>query len=71
MDSKQFQECVFYLKTYGTYLAMVDFHRRHGYYMKAVQYIIDHVSWQCISCRKQTLILLAFSAVRFSKHEFE
>ncbi|XP_052767439.1 zinc finger FYVE domain-containing protein 26-like isoform X2 [Mya arenaria] len=42
MDSKQFQECVFYLKTYGNFLGLVDFHRRHGYYMKAVQYILDH-----------------------------
>ena len=44
MDSQQFQECVFYLRTYGSYLSVVDFHRRHGYYMKAVQYILDHVS---------------------------
>ena len=44
MDSEQFQESLFYLRTYGNYLAVVDFHRRHGYYMKAVQYILDHVS---------------------------
>ena len=44
MDSQQFQECLFYLRTYGSYLSVIDFHRRHGYYMKAVQYILDHVS---------------------------
>lgn len=42
MDSQQFQECLFYLRTYGSFLAVIDFHRRHGYYMKAVQYILDH-----------------------------
>ncbi|KAK3587800.1 hypothetical protein CHS0354_042763 [Potamilus streckersoni] len=42
MESLQFQECVYYLRTYGTYLAMVDFHRKHSYWMKAVQYILDH-----------------------------
>ncbi|KAL4238418.1 hypothetical protein ACF0H5_003126 [Mactra antiquata] len=42
MDSQQFQECLYYLRTYGTYLSVVEFHRRHGYYMKAVQYILDH-----------------------------
>lgn len=45
MDSQQFQESLFYLRTYGTYLSIVEFHRRHGYYMKAVQYILDHVSY--------------------------
>ncbi|KAL3872697.1 hypothetical protein ACJMK2_035906 [Sinanodonta woodiana] len=42
MESLQFQECVYYLRTYGTYLAIVKFHRKHGYWMKAVQYIRDH-----------------------------
>ncbi|KAL5010744.1 hypothetical protein ScPMuIL_013049 [Solemya velum] len=42
MDSVQFQECLYYLHTYGSYFSLVDFHRRNGYWMKSVQYIIDH-----------------------------
>ncbi|KAK3093553.1 hypothetical protein FSP39_017239 [Pinctada imbricata] len=40
-DSLQFQECLFYLKTYGAYSHVIDFHRRNGRWMKAVQFLLD------------------------------
>ncbi|CAH1802978.1 unnamed protein product, partial [Owenia fusiformis] len=41
LQEPQLQESLYYIKTYGNYLANVSFYRRHGYWMKAAQYIID------------------------------
>ncbi|XP_064623470.1 zinc finger FYVE domain-containing protein 26-like isoform X2 [Lineus longissimus] len=41
MDEHQFKECLFYLKTYGTHMAIIAFFRRHGFWQKAVKYILD------------------------------
>ncbi|KAK6181134.1 hypothetical protein SNE40_009062 [Patella caerulea] len=46
METIQFQECIYYLKTYGTYLELLHLLRRNGYWMKASEYIIQH---KCIS----------------------
>jgi hypothetical protein len=42
-DSVPFQECLYYLKSYTPFNIIIDFYRRNGYWMKAVQYILDHV----------------------------
>lgn len=42
-DSIPFKECLYYLKTYASFNIIIDFYRRNGYWMKAVQYILDHV----------------------------
>ena len=42
-DSVPFQECLYYLKSYAPFNIIIDFYRRNGYWMKAVQYILDHV----------------------------
>lgn len=44
LDKAQFDEAIYYLKAFGSHLTMVQFYRRHGYLMKATQYILDHVS---------------------------
>ncbi|XP_076098495.1 uncharacterized protein LOC143068375 isoform X2 [Mytilus galloprovincialis] len=41
-DSIPFKECLYYLKTYASFNIIIDFYRRNGYWMKAVQYILDH-----------------------------
>ena len=44
LDEVHFDECLFYLKTYGTYVSLVNFYRRHGLWQKAAKFILDMVS---------------------------
>ncbi|XP_013400771.1 zinc finger FYVE domain-containing protein 26-like [Lingula anatina] len=41
ISEQQLQECLYYLKAYGTYGSVISFYRKHGYWMKAVQYLLD------------------------------
>ncbi|OWF55424.1 Zinc finger FYVE domain-containing protein 26 [Mizuhopecten yessoensis] len=42
VESAQYQECLYYLRTYASFHTIVSFHRGNGYWMKATQYILDH-----------------------------
>ncbi|XP_069118425.1 uncharacterized protein [Argopecten irradians] len=42
VESAQYQECLYYLRTYACFHTIVSFHRGNGYWMKATQYILDH-----------------------------
>ncbi|ESP02327.1 hypothetical protein LOTGIDRAFT_238051 [Lottia gigantea] len=42
METKQFQECLYYIKTYGTYLELLGMLRRNGYWMKSAEYVLQH-----------------------------
>lgn len=42
-NSIQYVECHYYLKTYASFYTIIDFHRRNGRWMKAVQFILDQV----------------------------
>lgn len=38
------QECLYYLNTYGTHLALISFHMRHGCMTEALTYLLSRVS---------------------------
>ncbi|XP_046355808.2 zinc finger FYVE domain-containing protein 26-like isoform X1 [Haliotis rufescens] len=42
IETTQFQECLFYLRTYGTFLEHLTFLRRNGYWMKAAQFVLKY-----------------------------
>ncbi|XP_067681511.1 uncharacterized protein [Haliotis asinina] len=42
IETTQFQECLFYLRTYGTFLEHLTFLRRNGYWMKAAQFVLKN-----------------------------
>ena len=44
VESPVYRECVYYLRTYGTYNDHLKFLLRNGYWNKALKFIIDHVS---------------------------
>lgn len=37
------QECLYYLNTYGTHLALISFYMRHDYVTEAVTYLLKKV----------------------------
>ena len=45
MDDVQFNECIYYLETYGNYSMVVSFYQRHGFLEKAFQFIIESVNF--------------------------
>ncbi|XP_062609221.1 zinc finger FYVE domain-containing protein 26-like [Saccostrea cucullata] len=49
-DTLQYHECHFYLKTYASFYTIINFHRRNGRWMKAVQYILDQ------KCSKEVFV---------------
>lgn len=44
MDDIQMNESMFYLEAYGNHALVVSFYQRHGFLLKALQYILDNVS---------------------------
>ncbi|BFZ12118.1 hypothetical protein BsWGS_15157 [Bradybaena similaris] len=42
VESVPYQECLYYLRTYGSYMDHICFLRQHSYWMKAVQFAVDH-----------------------------
>ena len=44
MDPKRFEECVFYLSTYGSYSAIVTFYVNHNHLKLACRFILEKVS---------------------------
>ena len=65
-NSIQYVECQYYLKTYASFYTIIDFHRRNGRWMKAVQFVLDQV-------RRNVIYLefcAAFSIVSFSRTSF-
>ena len=43
LDGSQMQECLFYLKTYGSHLALVNFYCKHGLLVNAIHYLLEKV----------------------------
>lgn len=43
LDDIHFNECIFYLDTYGNYAMVASFYQKHGYIEKAFQYIYENV----------------------------
>ncbi|XP_059142669.1 zinc finger FYVE domain-containing protein 26-like, partial [Physella acuta] len=41
-ESVPYKECLYYLRTYGSYLDQISFLRQHNYWMKAAQLAADH-----------------------------
>ncbi|XP_077991490.1 zinc finger FYVE domain-containing protein 26-like [Glandiceps talaboti] len=41
IDKCSFDECIYYLQTYGNHLTVVEFYRKHKYLPQALQYIIE------------------------------
>ncbi|XP_035827727.1 zinc finger FYVE domain-containing protein 26 [Aplysia californica] len=41
VESVPYQECLFYLRTYGSFMDHISFLRQHSYWMKAVQFASD------------------------------
>ena len=48
LDPKRFEECLFYLRKYGSPSALVDFYVRHGHLRLACRYVIDQVSFPAL-----------------------
>ena len=44
LDVYRFNECVYYLRTYGNHSTLIAFYVRHGCWMEAARYILDNVS---------------------------
>ena len=44
VDSVVYKECMFYLRTYGTYSDHLRFLLQNGYWNKALKFLLDHVS---------------------------
>ena len=44
LDIHRFNECVFYIRGYGTPSFLVSFFMRHNCWTDACKYILDHVS---------------------------
>ncbi|KAI8788313.1 zinc finger FYVE domain-containing protein 26 [Biomphalaria glabrata] len=42
VESVPYKECLYYLRTYGSYMDHITFLRQHSYWMKAVQFAVDH-----------------------------
>ncbi|GFO26040.1 Zinc finger fyve domain-containing protein 26 [Plakobranchus ocellatus] len=42
VESVPHKECMYYLRTYGTYMDHIVYLRQHNYWMKAVQFAINH-----------------------------
>ncbi|KAH9515330.1 hypothetical protein Btru_014177, partial [Bulinus truncatus] len=42
VESIPYKECLYYLRTYGSYMDHVTFLRQKSYWMKAVQFAVDH-----------------------------
>jgi hypothetical protein len=43
MDPKRFEECIFYLNTYGSYSGVVTFYVNHNHLKLACRFILDKV----------------------------
>lgn len=43
LSSSLHQECLYYLNTYGTHLALISFYMRHDCMTEAVQYLFNKV----------------------------
>lgn len=43
LSSSLHQECLYYLNTYGTYLALISFYMRHDYMTEALTYLLNKV----------------------------
>ncbi|XP_070571338.1 zinc finger FYVE domain-containing protein 26-like isoform X2 [Ptychodera flava] len=41
LDAAQLEECLYYLKSYGSHLSIVEFYKKHNFLPKAVQYIVE------------------------------
>ena len=44
MDPKRFEECVFYLSTYGSYSGIVTFYVNHNHLKLACRFILEKVT---------------------------
>jgi hypothetical protein len=43
MDPKRFEECIFYLNTYGSYSGVVTFYVNHNHLKLACRFILEKV----------------------------
>lgn len=53
MDSKRFEECIFYLNTYGSYSGVVTFYVNHDHLKLACRFILEKVGCYVMACVKQ------------------